>query len=571
MAGRMSKNNRVLTLIALMAASSFAVGGVVYALTTSETEVLQAAQTDLQALRVDALDFATLTESQEAAVDEFVLTADPRALAHFSESSAPADDIAARILSVEALPQLRAVFEAMLVETRAWQLQVAAPAIIAVQANDAAAIAAFVALSVGEHAAIEAAFEVVVTELRVAETGFVEREAAVATTIMIGVFVAFGAMLAAFGVALVTVRRFGQALELDAKHASVLNRFTEMTSFANDDYEVASANLTALGRLVSPDASVIHILNRSLDRAVPEAKTGEAIADILPLHGLSRCAGLLRGTMYVTDDLADDLSVRCPVYPAAIGTLACIPLVSGGPVGAVHLYWSRPRALPLAVRSSIARISEHAALAIGNQRLLAALHGQANTDPRTGLANSRAFDIAVEEALAARAPDEVVSVLMIDVDHFKDFNDRHGHPAGDEALRAFGNVLRSCLRERDVAARYGGEEFAVFLRGPDHDTTIAATIAERIRARTEATVIALGPGITDRITVSIGLANAPAEGFDRASLLSAADEALYRAKEGGRNTVHGVDGQPASASPPNPAAPKALRRPRTGPPLALGA
>jgi diguanylate cyclase (GGDEF)-like protein len=320
---------------------------------------------------------------------------------------------------------------------------------------------------------------------------------------------------------------------------------------------VAAANLTALGRLVGPDASVTHILNRSLDRAVPEAQTGPAVAEILPLHALGRCAGILRGTMYVSDDLADDMSVHCPVYPASHGTLACVPLISGEPVGAVHLYWNRPNALPFVARPSVARITEHAALAIGNRRLLAALHGQANTDARTGLANSRAFDLVVEEGLAARAPNEAASVLMIDIDHFKDFNDRPGHPAGDEALRSFGAVLRSCLREGDVAARYGGEEFAVFLRGAGHDAAIGLMVAERIRSRTESTVIPLGPGITDRITVSIGIAAAPDEGVDRATLLRIADEALYRAKEAGRNRVVGMaDPPPASTNrPPAVAAP----------------
>jgi diguanylate cyclase (GGDEF)-like protein len=311
-----------------------------------------------------------------------------------------------------------------------------------------------------------------------------------------------------------------------------------VTSFATDDHEVAASNLVALGLLVAPDASVTHILNRSLDRAVPEATTGDATGDVLPLHALGRCAGVLRGTMYVTDDLSDDLSVHCPIYPQRVGTLACIPLISGESVGAVHLYWARPNALPLAARPNIARITEHAALAIGNRRLLAALHGQANTDPRTGLANSRAFDLALEDALAARSMDETLCVLMIDVDHFKQFNDRHGHPAGDEALRVFGGVLKSCMREGDVAARYGGEEFAVLLRGVD--LSVASGIAERIRARTEATIIALAPGMTDRITVSIGIANAPDQGLDRVSLLRVSDEALYQAKAAGRNRVGGL-------------------------------
>lgn len=567
---RLSKNNRVLALIALMATASMGVGGVVYSLTMADGKALATALTDLRGLQVEVSVFSAATESQKAALDDYVLSASPLALAQFEESSARADEIAEQIVAVEDLPEVQDVFGTLRAATMKWRLDVAAPAIVAVQAGDSAAIARFITHSASDHDAIHAAFERLVSELAATSAQVEQRASDVDSATFVGVVIAFAFVLLAFGVALVAVRRSGKALELDAMHASVLNRFTEMTSFAMDDHEVAVANLAALGRLVRPDASVTHILNRSRDRAVPEATTGNAIAEVLPLHALGRCAGVLRGAMYVTDDLADDLSVRCPIYPALSGTLACVPLASGEAVGAVHLYWNRANALPLAVRSSIARITEHAALSIGNRRLLAALHGQANTDPRTGLSNSRAFDLAVEEALASRSSSEIVSVLMIDVDHFKDFNDRYGHPAGDEALRAFSGVLRSCLREPDVAARYGGEEFAVFLSGAEHSTTIAATIAERIRARAEATIIPLGPGITDRITVSIGIANAPDDGDDRASLLRSADEALYRAKQDGRNRVVGPD------VPPVPAAARArpMREspdnPKPGPPVAIG-
>jgi diguanylate cyclase (GGDEF)-like protein len=91
------------------------------------------------------------------------------------------------------------------------------------------------------------------------------------------------------------------------------------------------------------------------------------------------------------------------------------------------------------------------------------------------------------------------------------------------------------VREQDVAARYGGEEFAVLLRGLD--SSAALVVAERIRERTEQAIIALAPGLADRITVSIGLATAPENGMQRMELLAAADRALYRAKQDGRNRV----------------------------------
>jgi diguanylate cyclase (GGDEF)-like protein len=352
------------------------------------------------------------------------------------------------------------------------------------------------------------------------------------------------------------IGRLGHALEemrstlqQDVDRSSILNRFTEVTTFAADDTAVASANVEALRLLVQPDAAVTHVLNQSKDRAIPEASFGGAIAEVLPLNALSHCPGVVRGSIYVTPDAAAPLSVHCPIYPTDHGTLACVPLAHGESVGAVHLFWERPNAFGLEPRASVARIAEHAALAIANRRLLAALQGMANTDARTGLANTRSFDLMLEEALSTRREHETVAVLMLDLDHFKDFNDRYGHPSGDEALRTFAGILRSCLRDDDIAARYGGEEFAVVLPGIDETTALA--VAERIRSRTDTTLISLAPGITDRITVSIGVACAPEQALDRITLLRLADEALYRAKQGGRNRVEyaGIPPVPAAVAP----------------------
>jgi diguanylate cyclase (GGDEF)-like protein len=181
----------------------------------------------------------------------------------------------------------------------------------------------------------------------------------------------------------------------------------------------------------------------------------------------------------------------------------------------------------------VSRVTDHASLAIANRRLVVALQGQASTDGRTGLPNSRSFDDALERSLAQRSTYDPMAVLMLDVDHFKAFNDRNGHPAGDQALRTFANILASSIRDGDMAARYGGEEFSILLPGASaKDASIGA---ERIRARTEAAVIELSPGHRDQITVSIGIAVWPDDAASRVDLLEAADAALYRAKRGGRN------------------------------------
>jgi diguanylate cyclase (GGDEF)-like protein len=323
-----------------------------------------------------------------------------------------------------------------------------------------------------------------------------------------------------------------------ARESAIVNQFTELTALTEDDIALSEATLATLDELVHPSDATLHVSNQSQDRAVPQAALGDRNGEILSLHDLNRCPAVRRSSLYVTDDVASRLAYRCPVYPVETGTLACVPLVAlGETVGAAHLHWAKSRELSLSTRLAITRVSEHSALSIANRRLLLALRGQANTDARTGLTNSRAFDETVQRRLTARTATEKAAILMLDLDRFKEFNDRYGHPAGDEALRVFAHLLQSSIREPDVAARYGGEEFAVYLAGAG--AAEAAEVAERIRERTETTIIPLGPGLTGRLKVSIGYAIAPDDSSERVLLLKAADDALYRAKLAGRNRVVG--------------------------------
>jgi len=549
MSRRLSQNNRVLALITALAIASFVVGGIVYLISDQQSGEINRLSSRLVLLENLSRDLTDEINHAEDALGDYVLigadAAHQRYDAAVASELAAADEFRAIAAGTDTLLATLERLEAASLE---WRTRIAEPAIRAIRSSDSAGVEIYKDQSTDDVASVDAALGSLGREIARQHADLQARGHEVETTTMIGVVVGFGFMTMAFAVAIVAVRRFGRALEGDARDASVLNRFTELTSFADEDRQVAAANLVALGRLASPDASVTHLLNRSMDRAVPEASTGDAPTTILPLHELGRCAGLQRGAMFVTDDLSDELSVHCPIFPASTGTLVCIPLISGESVGAVHLYWHKPRGLPLQRRSAIARVTEHAALAIGNRRLLAALHGQANTDARTGLANSRAFDLALESALEARVGDEVLSVLMLDIDQFKDFNDRHGHPAGDEALRAFANTLRACMRDGDIAARYGGEEFAVYLPGIDHASALG--IAERIRARTEAMIVSLAPGLTDRLTISAGVATAPDHGQDRVTLLRLADQALYVAKTSGRNRVGSMQ-EPGPAGVPD--------------------
>jgi diguanylate cyclase (GGDEF)-like protein len=171
------------------------------------------------------------------------------------------------------------------------------------------------------------------------------------------------------------------------------------------------------------------------------------------------------------------------------------------------------------------------------EQALERLNRLAVTDGLTGLYNHRYLHEqlkgAVERSLRSKVP---VAMLMIDVDHFKKYNDQHGHPAGDEALRQVARLVSEDRRQVDVVARYGGEEFAILLHDATHAT--AAEVAEKIRARVSSAAIPhaekqpLG-----RMTVSIGVAVCPDDASTAEALVEAADVALYRAKKSGRDCV----------------------------------
>ncbi len=184
------------------------------------------------------------------------------------------------------------------------------------------------------------------------------------------------------------------------------------------------------------------------------------------------------------------------------------------------------------------------------------------TDHLTGLANRRHLTAELErEVRRSERHERRFAVLMLDVDHFKGFNDAHGHPAGDQVLMRLAGVLRDLVREVDTAARYGGEEFLVIL--PETPGTEAARVAERIRARVAEERFSPNGGAGEvGVTVSIGVAEFPGDATKPDGLIESADQALYQAKEGGRNRVIAA-GQPKGADPPTaPVPPRTRRRAR---------
>ncbi len=215
-------------------------------------------------------------------------------------------------------------------------------------------------------------------------------------------------------------------------------------------------------------------------------------------------------------------------------------------LGTFAIYFGEPRAPTDSDLEVITHATRLASVAVERWRQIADLRRMATTDLLTGLPNRAAFfDHATDELRRASRFERPPVLLMMDLDRFKRINDRYGHGAGDQALRAFSEVLHGVMREVDIVGRVGGEEFAAML--PETDLEGGLLAAERLRAAVEAIEVSLPTGELLTFTVSIGVAwPRPDEPLDR--LMGRADAALYAAKANGRNRVECAEGTAANAS-----------------------
>jgi diguanylate cyclase (GGDEF)-like protein len=184
-------------------------------------------------------------------------------------------------------------------------------------------------------------------------------------------------------------------------------------------------------------------------------------------------------------------------------------------------------------------LASQAGIALENARLHERVQRQATTDELTGLVNRRRFLEALETELErAKFFETPLSLVLADLDDFKRVNDAHGHLAGDDALRTFGELLEAHLRKVDVAGRLGGEEFAVLL--PETDLEEATLVADRMRGALSEAPLRLSVGVRISLTASFGIAEL-APGQSAQQLVSRADAALYSAKAAGKNRVSIAD------------------------------
>ncbi|WP_269790551.1 diguanylate cyclase [Stenotrophomonas sp. Iso1] len=328
-----------------------------------------------------------------------------------------------------------------------------------------------------------------------------------------------------------------EQLERSSADLQTLGRYTGLLQSCANPEEALDITARTLKALLPEAAGSVYLLRASNDRAENIVNWGTPLVETSAFLVPSDCWAIRRGQPHLIDDLHRDAGcphIASPEEGLSV-TTACIPMSAQGvQIGFLFLCAAGPGPLP---RLTVAESAvEQLSLALSNLRLRESLRLQSIRDPLTGLYNRRYLEesLAREIARCGRR-DFPLSVLMLDVDHFKQFNDTHGHGGGDALLAAVGQLLSSRLRGEDIACRYGGEEFTVIL--PESDRASALRYAEELRIALSQMSVPFSGKTLPPITVSLGVATYPIDGVAGITLLRKADAALYRAKRSGRNRV----------------------------------
>ncbi|MBD2111138.1 MULTISPECIES: PAS domain S-box protein [Cyanophyceae] len=331
-----------------------------------------------------------------------------------------------------------------------------------------------------------------------------------------------------------------------ATRVDELNQHTQQMRLLSEMSDFLQACLTAkdayqsLGVLVAPlfpgSSGSIFMLTNAVDYCVEQVATWGAqrasATEFIPPD----CCILGRERLHQIDH--DCLSLGCGQAESthALTTL-CIPLLAQSQT--LGLFYLSASELSQPVQQLARTVAEQIALALANLHLRETLQQQSIRDPLTGLFNRRYLEETLtREVQRAQRQCHTIGVIMLDIDHFKQFNDTYGHDAGDRVLETVGQLLRDSVRGSDVACRYGGEEMLLILPESPPEATMAR--AEEIRQALGLIQISYSGLILNPLSASLGVASFPGHGWQAVDVLKAADDALYQAKSQGRNQVVGA-------------------------------
>jgi len=336
------------------------------------------------------------------------------------------------------------------------------------------------------------------------------------------------------------------ALQESEQRSRETDRITELVDLLQacqtieEAFEVIGA---ALPSILSSPSGALCITSPSRDLVEVVSTWGDTLATekvFSPYH----CWSLRRGKLHLVKDPHSPMGCAHVTGPAASGYL-CIPLAAQGEtLGTIYVELPAPPESSFQSMSpsmeTISRpasaVAERVSMALANLRLRDVLRDQSIRDPLTGLFNRRYMEATLERELRRAARDsQSLAFLMIDIDHFKMFNDTFGHHAGDTLLRAVGEFLGQGIRGQDVACRFGGEEFVLILT--DTSLEIAYRRAEVLREEIACLAVQHNGQTLGKITMSAGIAAFPDHGTSSEELIRKSDMALYKAKKDGRDRI----------------------------------
>lgn len=327
------------------------------------------------------------------------------------------------------------------------------------------------------------------------------------------------------------------ALSLRNEQIGLLDNSSEMLQACVSEAEAYAIVVRVASDLFKRDSGSLYMISSPRNMLEATATWGnQAPSNVTFLP--AECWALRRGQIH----LAHVKDVRCSHVKEADCTSMCIPLIAQGEtLGVLNVLMKEAEGelneTHLKEMCDLAKtLAEHLGLALANLKLRESMRIMSVRDSLTGLYNRRYMDEALLQMLQrASRRKEQVAILMLDIDHFRNFNDSFGHQAGDAVLQELGRFIRTATRADDLACRYGGEEFAIVLSSSTVEA--AARRAEEIRQGVKLLTLVDGEQSLGEITVSLGVAIFPDNGTDPKTLIAAADAALYQAKRNGRDRV----------------------------------
>ncbi|MEB3338136.1 MAG: PAS domain S-box protein, partial [Leptolyngbyaceae bacterium] len=326
--------------------------------------------------------------------------------------------------------------------------------------------------------------------------------------------------------------------DLNQRHAEMvtLSEISDFLQACLTVEEACDALSHLLASLFPSCVGGIFMTSASRNRVEIMSSWGDSLQSQTAFHPQD-CWALRRGRTHSMEHNQAGLRCKHNLADEEIAATLCIPMIAQGEtLGLFYLSTHTSNALPEAKQQLARTVAEQVALAIANLRLQETLQYQSTRDPLTGLFNRRYLEETLNQELSrAQRQQHPISVIMLDIDHFKRFNDTHGHEAGDYVLQTVSTLLKENVRSSDIACRYGGEEMILVL--PDSSLEETYNRAEAIRRVISQIAISHNGQTLGSLTASFGIASFPQHGSVGSTLVQAADAALYRAKAAGRNQV----------------------------------